>query len=212
MIPLPSGPLSRTDAGYEQRLRDAAKPRFAGEEPAFFPGPVFTRQIAAAGATGLLAPLPRARVFPIVLSTLAGTRTSIALGPLAKVVIVRDVVYDNFVFSDPYISTFELGKAPSKIAEQSVPLATPRPYQVLTELQDPAAFGNPNAGAGYPIDTVPTTHVVYSRKPGLILTDPQNYFVVALISSGVTNMGAIGYVHLLENVPEDQVAAWYGGM
>jgi hypothetical protein len=151
--------------------------------------------------------VPRSRIFPWIINSPANGRKSISFGPLTGLVVVKRMTWQLAVGVDPPNSSLELGNSPVRIQENNVALTTSRAYNVITELQDPFAYGAAGMGAGYPLWTLPNTHAPYEFAPNIIIPDMSFFLVVALVNQTGGAVAMIGHVTLIEGLTSDQVAA-----
>jgi len=146
---------------------------------------------------------PRTRVFPYFIKITATSRSSFATDVLRGPVILLGYTNAVDAVGDPPAGSMELGWKPVPGGETSVPLTTPRPYTLLTELQDPQDGVLGTAGGGF-LHNTPQSPLMGSYVPVRIVIDaPEICVVIAEVNSAGFVMKASGYLHVIENVSQE---------
>jgi len=146
---------------------------------------------------------PRTRVFPYFIKITAASRSSFATEVMRGPVILLGFTNSVDAVGDPPAGSMEFGWKPAAGGETSVPLTTPRPYTLLTELQDPQDGVLATAGGGF-LHNTPQSPTMGSYVPVRIVIDaPEVSVVIAEINSAGFVMKASGYLHVIENVSRE---------
>ncbi len=143
---------------------------------------------------------PRTRLFPFHMSLDAVTRRSLSTPLLQGPMMIRSIEFYPSTVADPPNVTIEIGYATTRVTEDGVAITVQRPYTVLTELIDPFGVINDNAGAGFPLSTLPSTRAHFQRTLDMILTINSGHIVVAAIKSAVGGFPLTGVLRILEDI------------
>jgi hypothetical protein len=169
-------------------------------EPETWPLPRRNRVGGGAVAKEGAPPAPRTRIFPWALNIAGSRRQSFTFPRTVGPVIIKQFAWFNSFGNDPPNMTLELGTATAPILETNAALTAPRPYTILTELQDSSGLMPDAAGVGFPLHNIPNTHINYTLPLDIIIPDAEVFVVLASINNSA-NAGALtGHLTLLENV------------
>ncbi len=160
----------------------------------------------AAAAAPALAAGARTRILNWAYNSTAFTRTTITLGQFNGPAIIKGVECYTSPVPSGVGFTIELGKAATAIDEAAVPLATPRPYSLLTEMRDPFNAVQAASGEGLILSTIPNTIVQYERLVDILIMDPSFYAVVAIYNNSGAGSAVVGKVRIIENISQDAAA------
>lgn len=175
-----------------------------------YPAPVFDRSGPSPNNAGVPgAPggdPPRTRVFPFWINISANSRSSFVTPTLRGPVIIFGYTVSVDAVGDPPAGTLEIGWKAVPGHEAAVPLATLRPYTVLTELGDLQNGVNDAAGRGF-LHNTPQSPALGTYVPIRIVIDaPEVCVVMAEVNNSGFVMKSSGYLHLVENVSREALA------
>lgn len=159
------------------------------------------------GPAGPIDP-PRTRAMPFVIRETAASRSSFVTPILRGPVIIFGIHYNIGTVADPPAGTLELGWKITPGHETSVALTTPRPYTVLTELQDPQNQVADAAGGGFPWTTLNAPGRGTYVPLRIVVVGAQVCVVVADVNNSGFVQNIYGYLHLVENVSDQALASF----
>jgi len=154
--------------------------------------------------------IPRTRLFPWRVHETAARRNSFATPRLQGPVLVQSFSWKTGVVADPPNETIEIGYATTNPQETDALLTTPRPYTVLTELQDPQNIIANDRGLGFPVFTVSSPEMGSRIPLGLIITDPEVFVCVCVVNPSGSIQDFSGYLWLLEQVSRKALEMYVG--
>ena len=164
------------------------------------------RTVTTGPTTGVVAQtVPRMRVFGWVLNETASSRRTIAFPVCTGYAIIRDFEAYTSTYTSPINQTLEFGWATTDCTEAGVGLATPRPYNILTEMVDPFAQVADAAGQGVPYAAAPPTHGPFQQRLDLVVTQTSFRPVLALVNNTANVLQWIGTIRILEGLTLEQM-------
>lgn len=176
-----------------------------------FPEPRLIRtggRLSPSVPTGAAPANPRVRVFPYFMRELANTRHTISTPQLRGAVLVKGFCWASGSAADPPNETIEIGFARFPVSENSVALATNRPYTPLVELIDPFNLVANDRGQGFPQTTVNSPQRGTYIPLNLVVPDAECVITISVVNPSAFAQSYVGYIHLIENIPVDQLASF----
>lgn len=207
--PTPSRP-SPTSAAYQRALIKGAEPSFYRDVAPYYPPPSYTRQLAAAGATGQPAPLPRARIFPWIMNMTGTSRRTLSTPRIYGPALIRRLFFGRGTVTTPVGQTLEVGWAPAPVQEAGVALSTPRAYTVLTEKLDPFGVAGDIIGQGIYNDNSINSQIQFEINLNFIITEAQFFAVIAWVNNTASAEQRGGHLEVIESVDATALAAFLG--
>lgn len=180
--------------------------------PAWFPHARYDRSqtgaLGFAGAAG--GAIPRSRVFPWLMFTTATSRRTICSAPVTGPAILRKLKWGKATITTAPVKTLEVGWSRLPNVEAGVPLATPRPYTNLIELQDPFVVAPAAIGRGFPGDNSSTSYVEYEFTLDLLVMEPNFVFTISIINNSGQSEQHGGHFTVLEGIALEALPGWLG--
>lgn len=180
--------------------------------PAEFPHPRYDRALTGAlGLAGLAGgAIPRTRLIPFQFNETANSRRTVSTPGLQGPAILRKIWFQTGVHVTPPQESVELGWALFPFAEAGVPLTTPRPYTLLTELQDPFGVSVATIGQGYPSATLPNTLTDVEKEVNILIPEERFVFCLALVNNGANAQEWQGRFTVVEGLDLTALPSWLG--
>ncbi len=173
-------------------------------------GPASSLDATAAAASADSLTPPRSRIFPWTMNMVATSRKTISTPLLIGPAILRKIFFSSGTITTPPQQSLELGWAKLVLTENAVPLATIRPYTVLTELQDPFGVTNIAIGKGLLADNTFSQIQPWERSLDLIVTEDRFCFTLSWINNSATAEQRGGHLLVLEAVNPEALAVFTG--
>lgn len=148
----------------------------------------------------------RTRVFPFIISSTGTGRNTFSFPSLRGPVILKEFTYSAEISADPPRDTLELGWATTPITELAAALDVPRPYNVLTELQDPQNLILLDVGQGFPNNTLQGGPATKIGALNIVIDAVEVYVCISSVTNGGGTGRKIGYLTLVENVSRDALS------